>query len=97
MKTFKLTILALLTAFFAASQVGRELYRPVFHYSPGYNWMSDPNGLVYYNGKYHLFYQYNPIGILPANMSWGHAVSTDLINWEEKPVAIPVQNGVQVY
>ena len=97
MKTFKLTILAILTALSAASQVGRELYRPVFHYSPSYNWMSDPNGPVYYNGKYHLFYQYNPLGILPVNMSWGHAVSTDLINWEEKPVAMPVQNGVQVY
>ena len=59
--------------------------------------MSDPNGLVYYNGKYHMFYQYNPSGILPANQSWGHAVSTDLLNWEEKPVAIPVQNGVKAF
>ena len=76
------------------AQIGEELYRPAFHYSPRSNWMSDPNGLVYYNGKYHLFYQYNPSGTEPANISWGHAVSTDLINWEEKPVAIPVQNGV---
>jgi len=59
--------------------------------------MSDPNGLVYYNGKYHMFYQYNPLGIQAANMSWGHAVSKDLLIWEEKPVAIPVQNGVQAY
>ena len=59
--------------------------------------MSDPNGLVYYHGKYHMFYQDNPLGIQPANMSWGHAVSSNLVTWEEKPVAIPVQNGVQAY
>ena len=59
--------------------------------------MSDPNGLVFYKGKYHLFYQYNPQGIQPANQSWGHAISTDLVNWEEKPVAIPVQNGIMAF
>ena len=96
-KTLKLLILAFLAALSSTAQVGNELYRPVFHYSPSYNWMSDPNGLVYYNGKYHLFYQYNPLGALPANMSWGHAVSTDLITWEEKPVAIPAKNGVLIY
>jgi sucrose-6-phosphate hydrolase SacC (GH32 family) len=96
-KTFKLLILAFLTALSSTAQVGKELYRPVFHYSPSYNWMNDPNGLVYYNGKYHMFYQYNPSGIQPGNSSWGHAVSSDLINWEEKPVAIPVQNGVMAY
>ena len=59
--------------------------------------MNDPNGLVFYNGKYHIFYQYNPYGIQVANISWGHAISTDLVSWEEKPVAIPAQNGVQAY
>lgn len=59
--------------------------------------MNDPNGPVYYNGKYHLFYQYNSSGIQPGNMCWGHAISTDLIKWEEKPIAIPAQNGVMVY
>ena len=59
--------------------------------------MNDPNGLVYYNGKYHIFYQYNPYGTQVANISWGHAISKDLVTWEEKPVAIPAQNGVQAY
>lgn len=97
MRTIKTLIAALLLSLSITGQVGQELYRPAFHYSPRQNWMNDPNGLVYYNGKYHLFYQYNPNGIQPGNSSWGHAVSTDLINWEEKPVAIPMQNGVMAY
>lgn len=97
MKRLNLLIIIFLTAFSCAAQVGRELYRPVYHYSPGYNWMNDPNGLVYYNGKYHLFYQYNPLGSVWGNLSWGHAVSTDLINWEEKPVAIPMQDGIMAF
>jgi fructan beta-fructosidase len=64
-------------------------YRPQFHYSPAKNWMNDPNGLVYYQGQYHLFYQYNPLGNTWGNMSWGHAVSPDLVHWKELPVAIP--------
>jgi sucrose-6-phosphate hydrolase SacC (GH32 family) len=90
------TVYLLITPFLVA-QVGNELYRPIFHYSPQKNWMNDPNGLVYYNGKYHLFYQYNPAGLQSGNTSWGHAISTNLVNWEEKPVAIPVQNGVMAY
>lgn len=97
MKRLKLLIVIVLTSISLTAQVGRELYRPTYHYSPNFNWMSDPNGLVFYNGKYHMFYQYNPLGIQPANMSWGHAVSKDMLIWEEKPVAIPVQNGVQAY
>jgi sucrose-6-phosphate hydrolase SacC (GH32 family) len=96
-KTIQIFILAFLAAFSSIAQVGKELYRPIFHYSPGFNWMNDPNGLVYYNGKYHLFYQYNPLGTQPTNISWGHAVSTDLVFWEEKPVAIPTQNGIMIY
>lgn len=97
MRTFKLLILILFSCHFLTAQQGRELYRPAFHYSPARNWMNDPNGLVFYNNKYHLFYQYNPNNIQPGNTSWGHAVSTDLVTWEEKPIAIPVQNGVMAY
>jgi sucrose-6-phosphate hydrolase SacC (GH32 family) len=63
--------------------------RPVFRFTPETNWMNDPNGLIYYKGKYHLFFQYNPEGDQWGNMSWGHATSEDLINWQHLPVAIP--------
>lgn len=66
-----------------------EPYRSQFHYSPRINWMNDPNGLVYYQGVYHLFHQYNPFGNRWGYMSWGHATSTDLIHWDHKAVAIP--------
>ncbi len=66
-----------------------ETYRPQVHYTPAKNWVNDPNGLVYLDGEYHLFYQYNPEGNVWGHMSWGHAVSTDLQNWEELQVALP--------
>ena len=59
-----------------------ELYRPQFHFTPEKNGMSEPNGLVYYDGEYHLFYQYRPDTTATAKMQWGHAVSKDLIRWE---------------
>jgi len=62
--------------------------RPRFHFAPARNWMNDPNGLIFYKGKYHLFFQYNPEGDQWGNMSWGHATSKDLIHWDEHPVAI---------
>ena len=66
-----------------------EKYRPQFHYTPKINWMNDPNGLVYYEGKYHLFHQYNPFGNRWGYMSWNHAISDDLVHWKHQPVAIP--------
>jgi fructan beta-fructosidase len=63
-------------------------YRPRFHFTPVKNWMNDPNGLLWHKGEYHLFFQHNPHGAKWGHMSWGHAVSTDLLNWSELPVAI---------
>lgn len=65
-----------------------EQYRPQIHFTPAKNWMNDPNGMVYVDGIYHLFYQYNPRGNDWGNMSWGHATSTDLIHWNEQDVAL---------
>ena len=66
----------------------KEIYRPVYHFTPIQNWINDPNGMVYLDGEYHLFYQYNPFGNEWGHMSWGHAVSKDLLTWEHLPVAL---------
>jgi fructan beta-fructosidase len=74
-----------------------EKYRPQFHFSPPKNWINDPNGLVYFDGEYHLFFQYNPFGNVWGHMTWGHAVSTNLINWSHLPPAIPEENGIMIF
>jgi len=77
-----------------------DYHRPQYHYLPAKNWMNDPNGVIHWRGHYHLFYQYNPHGANHANMHWGHAVSDDMIHWEELPIAIaptpnsPDQGGI---
>ncbi|HLO53549.1 MAG TPA: glycoside hydrolase family 32 protein [Saprospiraceae bacterium] len=66
----------------------KEKYRPAFHFTPDSMWMNDPNGMVYYAGEYHLFYQYYPDSTVWGPMHWGHAVSTDMIHWEHLPIAL---------
>jgi levanase len=72
----------------ATTGPGDEPYRPAIHYTPEKNWMNDPNGLVFYKGVYHMYYQHNPSGNTWGNMSWGHATSKDLVHWKEQPLAI---------
>ena len=72
-------------------------YRPKFHFTPAKNWMNDPNGLVWHNGEYHLFFQHNPHGTKWGHMSWGHAVSKDLLNWSELPVAISEEEDGAIF
>ena len=66
----------------------RERFRPMYHHTPLYGWMNDPNGMFYKDGIWHLYYQYNPYGSQWENMTWGHSTSRDLIHWEAQPLAI---------
>lgn len=71
----------------------REKYRPVYHHTPLYGWMNDPNGMFYKDGVWHLYYQWNPYGSKWQNMTWGHSSSKDLVTWEHHPAAIEA-NGL---
>jgi fructan beta-fructosidase len=90
-------VLVVVAAAICAAQLYRETFRPQFHFSPAKNWTNDPNGLVFYKGEYHLFFQYNPFGDEWGHMSWGHAISRDLVHWRPLPVAIPEADGVMIF
>ena len=71
-----------------SAQVYTEPYRPQYHFTPAHGWMNDPNGLLFHDGVYHMYFQYNPGGDTWGNISWGHATSRDLTRWTEQPVAL---------
>jgi fructan beta-fructosidase len=85
------------TALKAQTKSFMEQYRPQFHFSPAANWCNDPNGLVYNNGRYHLFYQHNPFGNQWGHMTWAHATSTDLVHWKHLPIAIPEEKDTMIF
>lgn len=87
----------LLSAGLAPGATASEAFRPELHFTPARNWMNDPNGLIWHGGHYHLFYQYNPEANVWGHMSWGHAVSRDLIHWRELPIAIPEDPQVMIF
>jgi fructan beta-fructosidase len=83
-----LIILLLVSISSTAQAVYHETYRPQIHFSPQTSWMNDPNGLVYYQGTYHLFFQYTPNSIVPGVLYWGHAISKDLVHWNQEAIAL---------
>ncbi|HKK76879.1 MAG TPA: glycoside hydrolase family 32 protein [Saprospiraceae bacterium] len=73
----------------------KEAHRPIYHFTPDSMWMNDPNGMVYYEGEYHLFFQHHPDSTVWGPMHWGHAVSEDLVHWEQLPIALyPDEQGM---
>lgn len=91
MKIISLTALILLSSLISrvtGQAAYKEKYRPQFHFSPPKGWMNDPNGLVYCDGEYHLFYQHYPDTTIWGPMHWGHAVSKDMVHWKNLPIAL---------
>ena len=89
MKHAAFFVLLLLVAFISPPPAAApDPYRPVYHFTAPKNWMNDANGLIYANGQYQLFYQYNPFSADPGHLSWGHATSPDLLRWTPQPVAL---------
>jgi beta-fructofuranosidase len=74
-------------------RIETDPHRPRYHFLPPANWLNDPNGLIQWNGEYHMFYQYNPNGAFHGTIHWGHAVSTDLVHWRHLPVALTPEPG----
>ncbi len=92
MKTLVFGLMSFILYSSVSAQTGAdpnsEPYRPIFHFSPRAHWMNDPNGLVFHDGVYHMFYQYYPESRVWGPMHWGHATSKDLIHWEEQKIAL---------
>ena len=95
--TTAMAVLCVLTIGAFAQDSYDQPWRPQYHFTPSHNFMNDPNGMVFYQGEYHLFYQYNPEGQVWGHMSWGHAVSSDMVHWKHLPVAIPEDAKYMAY
>ena len=94
---FALLLCFSLNAFTQTNSLYKEQFRPRFHFSPAVNWCNDPNGLVYNNGIYHLFYQHNPFGNIWGHMTWAHATSKDLVHWKHLPIAIAEEKDTMIF
>lgn len=81
----------------AAAPAATTPWQPQIHFHSSPNWINDPNGLIFLNGQYHIFFQFNPFGDQWGHMSWGHAVSPDLIHWKQLSVALSEENGVAIF